>query len=76
MGRSYFSLIKTLSFLFLVVGVILFLKNIDTLVFTSSLDMLNLLTSIVFIATGIIGYRIPKKSKQHFLKEQRIKIRQ
>ena len=61
MGRSYVSLLKVFSFLILVVGVILFIKNLDFLLFKNQMDLLNTLTAIFLIVLGILGINQKKK---------------
>lgn len=64
MGRSYVSILKMFSFLILVVGVILLIKNLDSFLFKNKLDLLNTFTAVFFVCSGTLGINSKRQLKK------------
>lgn len=64
MGRNSLNILRTISFLLLVVGVILLVKNIDLFIFKNEYDLIKFIGSIGIIALAIAGYKKSKVQKK------------
>lgn len=64
MGRTNLNLLKTMAFFVLVVGVILFVKNVDSVIFKDELNILSSTISLLLITLGFIGNKKAKSYKK------------
>lgn len=63
MNRFTTALLRSISFLFLVVGLILLVQNIDQLLYKQTLEIGTLTLALACLALCILGQRKLKKSK-------------
>ncbi|WP_326378189.1 hypothetical protein [Myroides pelagicus] len=64
MGRTNLNLIKAIAFLLLVVGVILFVKNVDAIIFKEEFNISSILLSIALMTASFLGNRKVKSLKK------------
>lgn len=67
MSRFTTSFLRSISFLFLVVGLILLVQNIDQLLYKQSLELSTLTLALSCIVMSILGQRKLKKPKESYL---------